>query len=74
MAQLSFSVTIPDDQVPRLVAALRYTFGQPNATTPQLVELVRGEVREKLVGIVKNYERIQARLAAEVIPDPVDVT
>jgi len=74
MAQLTFNVTVPDAQVARVVAALRYAFNAPDATQTQLVELVRQDVSDKLKSIVLSYETIQARKTAEVPPTPIDAT
>jgi hypothetical protein len=72
MAKLEFSITVPDEQVQRVATALRYAFNQPNATIPELVELVRQDALAKVKGMVRNYEEIQARKAAENDPPPID--
>jgi hypothetical protein len=74
MATLTFAVDVPDAQVPRVIAALRYLYKQPAATQGQLVELVRQDVRTKLKNTVSLYEELQ-RASAEKTPIvPPDVT
>ena len=75
MATLTFSVTVPDAQVPRVVAALRHAFNAPDATQAELVAMFRQGVRDRLVSIVRTYETNQARKAAEeVVVAPIDAT
>ncbi len=74
MATLSFSVNVPDDQVTRIVTALRYAFGNNNLTQAQLVELLRENVRDKIKSIVVNYERIQRETTLKTPVTPPDVT
>lgn len=72
MATLAFSITVPDEQVQRVAAALRYAFKDADATLQELVELVKQDTLGKIKGMVRTYEEIQARKAAEVIPPPID--
>jgi len=74
MATLNFSVNIPDDQVTRVITALRYAFGNNNLTQAQLVELLRENVRDKIKSIVVNYERIQRETTLKAPLTPPDVT
>lgn len=74
MATLEFSITVPDEHVQRVAVALRYAFNQPNAEIPDLIELVRRDAIAKIKGMVRNYEEIQARKAAENDPPPFDAT
>ena len=74
MATLSFSITVADADVARVIPALRYAFGAPNATISDLVELVRKEARDRIVGIVRTYEENQALTAAAIPPAPINAT
>jgi hypothetical protein len=71
MATLNFSLTVPDAEVPRLLAALRNAYGA-NKTQAELVEDVRQSVRDRIKTLVKSYEtrvREQQQLASIVPPD-----
>ena len=74
MATLAFNINVPDADVPRVVAALKYAFNVPTATQPQLMELVRQEVRDKLISLVRNYEELQQKQAASAPVTPLPAT
>ena len=74
MATLSFSVTVPDADVPRILTALRYAYGDNTLTQAQLVEKLRESARDKIKSIVVNYERIQRENTLKTPVTPPDVT
>jgi hypothetical protein len=73
MATLNFSLTIPDAQVPRLLAALRNAYGE-SKTQAELVEDVRQSVRDRLKVMVKTYEALLREQQQSVPIVPPDIT
>jgi hypothetical protein len=73
MATLNFSLTVPDAQVPRLLAALRNAYGA-GKTQAELVEDVRQSVRDRLKVMVKTYETLQREQQQSVPIVPPDIT
>jgi hypothetical protein len=71
MATLTFNITVPDADVPRVVTALRHVFKQPAATQAQLIELIRQDVRDKLISMVRNYETLKKRETANEPVSPL---
>lgn len=65
MAVLNLSVTIADEDMPRLLAACREAFGNPELTEPQMTEMLRQYGMNQMSQLVHNYERKQAVSAAE---------
>jgi len=74
MANLSFSIAVPDADVPRVIAALRTVYNAPGATISDLVELVRQDARDRLISMVRNYEEIQQRKAAQAPVVAINLT
>lgn len=65
MAVLDLRVTIADDDVPRLIAAARDVFGNPELELPQITEMLRQYGISQMTQLVHNYERKTAIVAAE---------
>lgn len=65
MAVLDLSVTIDDADLPRLIAAARDVFFDPNLTEAQITEMLRQYGIQQMQQLVKNYERRTAISAAE---------
>lgn len=75
MATFNLAIQYPDDQGPRILAALRAHYrrqdaeGNPvEATNAQAIEAFRMEVRNQLRGVVDNYERSQREAKAPAPP------
>ena len=73
MAVVNLSVTIPDPQVPRVLAAAKAAWG-PAMTDAQIQEQLRQEVIQIIKGLVLRYERDIAVRAAEDALYTVDAT
>lgn len=65
MATLNLSVTIADQDLPRLIAACRDVFGNPELTEAQIVEMLRQYGITQMTQLVHNYERRVAIKSAE---------
>lgn len=65
MATLNLSVTIADQDLPRLLAACREVFGNPELTEAQMTEMLRQYGISQMTQLVHNYERKAAIVAAE---------
>lgn len=74
MAILNFALSVPDDQVPRILAAMRYAYRNPTMTTAEIVEALRQNVRETVKGVVVNYERLEREKTLATPVAPPDVT
>lgn len=81
MARISLPVDIPDDQLPRVQAALRSRYGrieengeQRDMTGQELVERLRQEVIQLLKQAVQRYERKQRMSQIESSVPSLDAT
>lgn len=82
MAILNLSVTIPDEDVKRVHAAIRASFGVmtngvnslKDAKEDDVVERLRQDIIQTIRGMVISYERREAITAAEKLDPVVDVT
>jgi hypothetical protein len=69
MATFNLTITYPDAQQTRILAAMKATYasnGTPNPTNAQAIEALRLEVAQRVKNIVQGYEQQQA--AAAVVP------
>jgi hypothetical protein len=67
MATINLNLTVPDAQVPRVVAALSKKFGQiddplgsgifRDRTNAELLALLREDVRQTIISAVKRFEQ-----------------
>jgi hypothetical protein len=74
MAILNLSVTVPDAQLPRVQAAARAAFEDPNMTNNQMIERIRQETISMIKGMVQRYEKGLLVAAAEAPVALVDAT
>lgn len=65
MAVLNLSVTIADEDIPRLVAAARDVFGNEALELPEITEMLRQYGISQMTQLVHNYERRVAIKSAE---------
>ena len=65
----SLTLTIPDAQLPRLVAAVAQQTGQDasNMTTPQKIAMVKSDITQFLIGRVQASEIPSVQSAATAI-------
>ena len=74
MATINLNLTVPDAQVPRVVAALSRKFGQiddppgsgifRDRTNAELLALLREDIRLTVINLVKRYEQDAAIVTA----------
>jgi hypothetical protein len=57
MAQVQLNLTLPDDKLTDIVAALRATFNVPGATTQQLIALLEADVKTRIRNSYVGYMR-----------------
>lgn len=67
MAELSITITIPDEQVPRFLDGFRKQWGNPEMTMEQLLEALRQNAIEQMKRVVQQQEINAARAAADEI-------
>lgn len=67
---LTLNISIPDADVPDVIAALKLRYasnGVPNPTQAQLRTALEADVRQQLVGLTLQYRRDQAAIVAPVL-------
>jgi hypothetical protein len=64
MASVNITLTVPDEHLPRLQAAMRTRFGA-GLTNAEIVEQIRQNLIRELIAFTRQVEREQARIAAE---------
>ena len=72
MATINLAITIPDEQVPRLQAAMRRKFGG-GLTNEQIIERVRLNLVIDLIAFVRQQEREAALASAAQSVTPVEI-
>jgi hypothetical protein len=57
MAQAQLKITLPDDKLTDIIAALRQLYNQPNATQAQLIALMENDVKTRVRNAYVAYMR-----------------
>lgn len=57
MAQAQLNITLPDDKLPDIVAALRQLYNVPGATQGQLIALMENDVKTRIRNAYVAYMR-----------------
>lgn len=87
MADISFTITIPDAQMTRVTDAMRTHYGQiedgvdennnpvfRDRTPAEIVQSIKGDTRTRLIDIVRSVENQAAARAAISSVSDVDAT
>lgn len=74
MAVLDLSITISDADLPRLMAAARAVFNNPDMTQAEMTEYLRQYGIQQMQQMVKNYERKVAMMQAEALDPQIEVS
>ena len=67
MADLSISITIPDEQLPRLLDGFRKQWGNPDLTIEELLPMLKESAIKQMKEVVRNQEVMSARAQADQI-------
>ena len=67
MADLSISISIPDEQIPRLLDGFRKQWGNPDLTIDQLLPMLKANAVQQMKSVVRIQEVSAARAAADSI-------
>lgn len=73
MSTLDLRVTVSDKDMPRLLAAARAVFGNPEMTEAEIVERIRQHGISLIKTMIANYERKAAIAAAEALDPQIEV-
>jgi hypothetical protein len=74
MATLQLNVTIADADMPRVLAACKDTFNNPNMVEAEVSEVLRQHGIGLIQGMIHNYERKVAIAEAEALDPQITVT
>ena len=69
-AILTVSITVPDADIPDLLASLKIRYatnGNPNPTQAQLRSAVEGALRQEWIALVTQYRRDQAAIVSPAL-------
>ena len=67
MADLSITITIPDEQVPRFLDGFRKQWGNPELTLEDLLPVLKANAIDQMKRVVQQQEINAARAAADEI-------
>lgn len=69
MADLAITISVPDEQLPRLLDGFRKQWGRPELTTDELLLLLKENAVQQMKAVVRNQEVNAAKAAAENITE-----